>query len=70
MHRLADRLPSPAASLRIALAVFVVAWLVALWLLPGWIVALAFAAWVVKVAPGVRDIHRGFQNVRPDEEPG
>lgn len=51
------------------LAVFVVAWIAAAWLLPGWLVALAFAAWAIKVGPGVRDIHRGFQNVGPDEEP-
>ncbi len=32
-------------------------------------IALLFAAWLVKVIPGIRMIHAVFQNIRPDEEP-
>ena len=32
-------------------------------------IALLFAAWLVKVIPGIRMIHAAFQNIRPDEEP-
>ncbi len=28
-----------------------------------------FAAWLVKVIPGIRMIHAAFQNIGPDEEP-
>ena len=48
---------------------FLGAWAVAAWLLPIWVVAIALGAWVVKVYPGIRAIHQGFQNVPPDAEP-
>jgi hypothetical protein len=48
---------------------FVAAWIAAALLLPAWLVALAFAAWLVRVVPGVRLLNRRFQNVAPDEEP-
>jgi hypothetical protein len=55
------------AGLRIPL--FVAAWIVAGLLLPMWVVALAFAAWLAKIVPGIRLVNRRFQNVGPDEEP-
>ena len=54
----------------IRLAGFVAAWVAAAWILPGLIVAVAFGAWALKVWPGVRDIHAGFQNIGRDAEPG
>ncbi len=51
------------------LAIFVAGWAVAAWLLPWWVVALAFAAWLAMVYPGIRAIHEGFQSVPPDAEP-
>jgi hypothetical protein len=48
---------------------FVAAWVLAGLLLPAWLVALAFAAWLVKVVPGIREVNRRFQNVGPEEEP-
>ncbi len=53
------------AALRVPL--FVAAWVAAGLFLPGWMVALVFAAWVVKVVPGVRLVHDRFQNVAPGE---
>ena len=54
---------------QIRLAFFVAAWIVAAWLLPLWLVGLVFAAWVLKVWPGVRTVNAAFQNVAPEEEP-
>ena len=48
---------------------FVAGWIAAGLLLPIWLVALAFAAWVAKVLPGIRIVNARFQNVGPDEEP-
>lgn len=45
------------------------AWVVAALLVPWWAVALAFAAWIAKIAPGVRRVNARFQNAGPDEEP-
>ena len=50
-------------------AVFLVAWVAAFALLPTWIPALALALWIAKVWPGVRTVHRQFQNVGANEEP-
>lgn len=55
------------AMLRIPL--FVAAWIAAALLLPTWLVALAFAAWLVKVVPGIRLVHERFQSVGAHEEP-
>ena len=51
------------------LAVFVAAWIVALFWLPTVVVALAFGTWLAIAIPGIREIVRGFQDVAPDEEP-
>jgi hypothetical protein len=51
------------------LGAFLAGWVAAAWLLPGWIVGLAFGAWLIKVIPGIRAIHDGFQNVGANEEP-
>ena len=48
---------------------FVAAWAVAAWWLPAWVVAIAFGAWLVKVYPGIRAVHDGFQSVSADAEP-
>ena len=55
------------AALRIPL--FLAGWVAAALLLPSWLVALAFVAWLVKVVPGVREVNARFQNVAPGEEP-
>ncbi len=49
---------------------FIAAWVAAFTFLPLWIAALAFAGWVAKITPGVRMVHRRFQNVGPDQSPG
>lgn len=48
---------------------FVAAWGVAAWWLPTWVVTIALGAWIVKVYPGIRAIHDGFQSVPQDAEP-
>lgn len=55
------------AALRVP--IFIGAWIVAAVLLPHWLVALAFVAWVAKVTPGILKIHRRFQNVSQHDEP-
>ncbi len=55
------------AALRVPL--FVAGWIAAGLVLPGWIVALAFAVWLARVVPGIREVNARFQNVRPGEEP-
>ena len=51
------------------LALFVAGWSAAFVLLPALWVLGALALWVAWVTPGVREVHRQFQNV-PDGEPG
>ena len=51
------------------LAGFLAAWAMAAWWLPAWVVAIAFGAWIVKVYPGIRAIHKGFQSVPQGAEP-
>ena len=48
---------------------FVMVWAVAAFLLPAPLVALAFGAWLLKIAPGLRSVHRQFQVVADGEEP-
>jgi len=55
------------AALRVP--IFLAAWIVAAILLPPWVVALAFAAWIAIITPGVLKIHRRFQNVSQHDEP-
>ena len=55
------------AMLRIPL--FAACWIAAGLLLPAWVVALAFGAWLVKVVPGIREVNALFQNVGRGEEP-
>jgi len=64
-----DSVPKRIRNAALRIPIFVAAWVAAGLLLPAWLVALAFAAWVAKVAPGIRVVHRRFQNVAPDEEP-
>ena len=64
-----NTVPTRIRGAMVRLGLFVAAWIAALLLLPTWLVALAFAAWLVKVVPGIRDVHVRFQNVRPGEEP-
>jgi hypothetical protein len=51
------------------MAGFAAGWIAAAVFLPLWVVAVAFAAWLAKVGPGIRLVNERFQNVRPDEEP-
>lgn len=44
---------------------FVAAWIVALLVLPVWLVAIAAAIWLAILTPGLMEIHRQFQN-EPD----
>ena len=64
-----DTVPQRQRNALLRIPLFVAAWIAAGLLLPTWLVALAFAAWVAKIAPGVRVLNRRFQNVGPDEEP-
>lgn len=58
---------SRAAMMRFPL--FIAVWAAAIWLLPAWAVAVAFAGWLAMVAPGIRFVNGRFQHVGPDEEP-
>ena len=58
---------SRAAMMRFPL--FIAVWAAAIWLLPAWTVAVAFAGWLAMVAPGIRFVNGRFQHVGPDEEP-
>ena len=64
-----DTVPQRQRSAMRRIPLFVAAWIAAALVLPMWVVALAFAGWVAKVAPGIRRVNARFQNVGPDEEP-
>lgn len=64
-----DTVPRRQRNALLRIPFFIAAWIAAGFLLPVWVVALAFAAWVAKVAPGVRFVNEHFQNVGPNEEP-
>ena len=64
-----DTVPRRQRNALIRLGLFVAAWIAAGALLPGWLVGIAFVAWMAKVAPGVRMIYERFQNVGATEEP-
>ena len=49
-------------------AAFLAAWAGAAWLLPAWIVGLAFVIWAAAATPGIVAFHRDFQN-EPSGEP-
>ncbi len=53
----------------IRLVFFAAFWIAAVWLLPIWVVALGSTVWFVKVLPGIRAVHAGFQNIAPGDEP-
>jgi len=64
-----DTVPQRQRNAMLRIPLFVAAWIAARLLLPMGVVALAFAAWVAKVVPGIRRVNQRFQNVGPDEEP-
>ncbi len=64
-----DTVPQRQRNALLRLALFVAAWIAAGLVLPLWVAALAFAAWVAKVLPGIRLVNERFQNVGPEEEP-
>jgi hypothetical protein len=64
-----DTVPARQRAALRRIPIFVAGWIAAGLLLPAWLVALAFAGWVVKIVPGLRTVHARFQNVAPDEEP-
>lgn len=64
-----DTVPKRIRNAMLRLAGFVAVWIAAGLLLPIWIVVLAFAGWVAKVAPGIRLVNDRFQNVEATEEP-
>jgi hypothetical protein len=65
----ADTVPRRQRNAALRIPIFFAAWIAAFVLLPVWLVALALAAWMALVAPGIRTLSRNFQNVGPDEEP-
>ena len=64
-----DTIPQRQRNAMLRIQFFVAAWAAACLWLPLWVVALAFASWVVKVMPGIRRVNEQFQNVGPNEEP-
>jgi hypothetical protein len=64
-----DTVPQRQRNAMLRIPLFGAAWIAAGLLLPMWVVALAFAAWVAKVVPGIRRVNQRFQNVGPNEEP-
>ncbi len=64
-----DTVPQRLRNAMLRVPLFLAGWIAAGLLLPSWVVALAFAAWVVKVVPGIREVNARFQNVGADEEP-
>ena len=64
-----DTVPKRQRKALLRIPLFFAAWIVAGFLLPLWVVALAFAGWVASVAPAIRRVHERFQNVGPHEEP-
>ncbi len=64
-----DTIPKRQRNAMLRIPLFLAMWVAAALLLPAWGTALLFAAWLVKVTPGIRMIHAVFQNIRPDEEP-
>ena len=64
-----DTVPTRIRNAGLRLLFFVAAWIAAFAILPLWIVSLALVAWIVKITPGIRMVHRLFQNVSANEEP-
>ena len=69
MSRWSDTVPKRQRNAMLRIPLFLAVCVSAALLLPAWGTALLFAAWLVKVIPGIRMIHAAFQNIRPDEEP-
>ncbi|MDJ0788877.1 MAG: hypothetical protein QNK05_18875 [Myxococcota bacterium] len=68
-QRAGDSVPRRIRNAALRVPLFVAGWIAAGWLLPSWVVALAFAAWLAKVVPGILEVNRRFQAVGADEEP-
>jgi len=64
-----DTVPQRQRNALLRIPLFVASWIAAAFLLPTWLVVLAFAGWLAKLVPGIRLVNERFQNVGPDEEP-
>jgi hypothetical protein len=64
-----DTVAARAAAGALRCLLFLAGWITAFALLPFWIPGLALAGWIAMVAPKINRVNKGFQNVRPGEEP-
>ena len=64
-----DTLKARVRKARLRLIFFIIGWIAAFALLPPWIPTVALIAWIAMIAPKINAVNKGFQNVRPDEEP-